>query len=69
MLSKDLIIVVPRGTRVRYVESDIGPNQIYVANTDAFRSWKKPVLNPYVDHPTALFGLPVYDAEPYKESD
>jgi hypothetical protein len=61
---KDLIIVVPPGTRVRYIESPYTNDEILMMDASALfvTSFERSPLDSVVE---VIAGLPVYNAKKY----
>lgn len=61
----DLIVVVPPGTRVRYVESPYTEGKLLVLDASLLHSIPVTADLWSSMSASALFGLPVYEAEKY----
>lgn len=68
-MTGDLLIVVPPGTRVRYIESGHvdRPVAIDASKLDALKEFT--LRQPFSIRPPIppFFGIPIYDAEQYEE--
>lgn len=62
-MSDDLIVVVPRGTRVRYIESD-AVDKVLLLDATVLEA-KVPIVPPPLGALGPLFSTPVFDARPF----
>jgi hypothetical protein len=67
MSSKDILVIVPPGTRVRYVESPYTNDQVLVM--DATSLGAKSFKPDPIDAMAKLSAVPVYNAESYTPDD
>ena len=65
MNARDIIVVVPPGTRVRYMEHQLIGDQMFVIDASKIET----VESDSLFNPSAFSGLPVYDAESYTSDD
>jgi hypothetical protein len=63
--ARDIIVVVPPGSRVRYMEHELIDDQMFVIDASKIATIESDSLF----NPSAFIGLPVYDAESYTSDD
>ena len=59
----DILVVVPPGTRVRYIESPYTDGKVMVLDAELLQSG--PIIADFWQAPAALTGVPIYEAERY----
>jgi hypothetical protein len=67
MRSKDILVIVPPGTRVRYIESPYTNDEVLMM--DASNLGAKSFKPEPLDQLAKLSSVPIYNAEPYTNDD
>lgn len=68
-MTNDIIVVVPPGTRVRYVENAYTDDKVLLIDAKALRPHRiEPDSESWLGQDGQHFGLPVYDAEKFDGS-